>query len=150
MQCTHVREDHTPAAGWKVHTKQMLMWKGKLRPVALPPAPPFCSSGQRALPGDAEGSRIPGLVLLQGWAESGVGLRADVEGTGSLAGLSGSCISSGHKYTSMGPCVLFRYICRFSWRREKPGRGSGQLHTYSWVSVHGRTHVSKLSSCAGP
>lgn len=54
----------------------------------------LCSVG---LPGDAEGARAPGLVLLQGWAESGVGLRVDVEETGSLAGLSGSCISSGHK-----------------------------------------------------
>lgn len=29
---------------------------------------------------------------------------------------------------------------------EEPGHGSGQLHTSSWVSVSGPTHVSKLPS----
>lgn len=49
------------------------------------------------LPGGAMGSRIPGLVLLLGQVESGLGLRVEVEGRGSLAGLSGSCTSSGHR-----------------------------------------------------
>ena len=43
------------------------------------------------------GSVIPGSLLLLGWVESGLGLRAEVEGRGSLAGLWGSCTSSGHR-----------------------------------------------------
>ena len=42
-------------------------------------------------------SVIPGLMLLLGWVGSGLGLRAEVEGRGSLAGLLGSWTSSGHR-----------------------------------------------------
>lgn len=48
-------------------------------------------------PEDAVGSVIPGSLLLLSWVESGLGLRAEVEGRGSLAGLWGSCTSSGHR-----------------------------------------------------
>ena len=48
-------------------------------------------------PEDAVGSVIPGSLLLLSWVESGLGLRAEVEGRSSLAGLWGSCTSSGHR-----------------------------------------------------
>lgn len=93
MPRTHLPEDYSRR---KVADRypQMLIRKRKLRQGHSPPSVPLTEG----LPGgDAVGPRVPGLVLLQGWAESGVGLRVDVEGTGSLAGLSGSCTSSGHK-----------------------------------------------------
>lgn len=40
---------------------------------------------------------MPVLVLQLGWVESELGLRVEVEGRGSLTGLSGSCTSSGHR-----------------------------------------------------
>lgn len=64
----------------------------RLVPLGIP-----CPSGQRVSPEDAVDSVIPGLMLLLGWVGSGLGLRAEVEGRGSLAGLLGSCTSSGQR-----------------------------------------------------
>ena len=73
----------------------MLIRKRKTRrPV---PHPISCPSGQKVSPEDAVGSVTPGSLLLLGWVESGPGLRVEVEGRGSLAGLWGSCTSSGHR-----------------------------------------------------
>lgn len=55
------------------------------------------SQGTEGLPEDAVVSVIPGSVLQLGSAKSGMGLRVEAEGRASLAGLSGSCTSSGHR-----------------------------------------------------
>lgn len=43
------------------------------------------------------GSGMSGVVLLLGRVESELGPKVEEEGRSSLAGLSGSCTSSGHR-----------------------------------------------------
>lgn len=71
----------------------------------------------------------PGLFSREGgmaWSRG----EAVAEGTPwSLVGLS-SVISSGQRYTSMGPLVLFRWSWRLSWGGQSKAQGGIQKSTH--------------------
>lgn len=85
-------------------------------------------------------------------AAAGLGrVRGGAEGGRGGDGLFGRAVWFLHLLRAQvdfdGPLrALQIYLQVFLEEEEKPGHGSGQLHTSSWVSIYGWTHVSKLNS----